>query len=72
MHSVEQLVDTLRRFAAQKPRVMILGKRNGPQMFIGVWSGTCCDGLIPTTVHTPLLVRQTKGILLVGRRVDYE
>jgi hypothetical protein len=36
IHSVEQLVGTLRKFAAQKPRVMILGKRNGPTLFIGL------------------------------------
>jgi hypothetical protein len=36
IRSVQQLVEALRKFAAQKPRVLILTKRNGPQMFIGL------------------------------------
>lgn len=36
MHSVEELVNSLIKFAADKPRVMILGKRNGPTISIGL------------------------------------
>jgi hypothetical protein len=36
MYSVQQLVETLRKFAAEKPRTMILRKRSGPQVFIGL------------------------------------
>jgi len=36
IYSVQQLVETLRKFAAQKPRVMILAMLNGPQIFIGL------------------------------------
>jgi hypothetical protein len=37
IHSVQQLVDTLRGFAAQKPRVLILStKKTGPTVFIGL------------------------------------
>src|SRR5215471_12280337 len=46
-HSVEQLVDTLRKFASQEPRVMILGKRNGPQMFIGLGGQLAAIDLYP-------------------------
>jgi hypothetical protein len=36
IHSVQQLINALRNFAAQKPRVLILTKKDGPQLFIGL------------------------------------
>jgi hypothetical protein len=36
MYSVEQLVEALHNFAAQKPRVLIFVKRDAPQLFIGL------------------------------------
>jgi len=36
IYSVQQLRQTLRSFAAQKPRVLIFGKENAPTLFIGI------------------------------------
>jgi hypothetical protein len=36
IYSVQQLVETLRNFATQKPRVLILTRQDGVQLFIGM------------------------------------
>jgi hypothetical protein len=36
IYSIQELVQTLRNFSAQKPRVLIFGKRNAPTLFIGI------------------------------------
>jgi hypothetical protein len=36
IYSSKQLVETLRNFSSQKPRVLIFGKRNAPTLFIGI------------------------------------
>lgn len=36
IRSAEQLIEALRAFAASEPRVLILAKHEGPQLFIGL------------------------------------
>lgn len=47
MYSVEQLVDTLSKFAARKPRVMILGTQNGPTICVGLGGALAAIDLYP-------------------------
>ena len=62
LHSVKQLMQALRKFTAQQPRVMILDKRSGPQMFIGLRNDLAAMNLyVRPGSHRPWFARPNKS-----------